>query len=672
MLLSYIDSFAFILAPIFYKVLYMSIIASIVSIVIVVLRSILKRFISPKWISRIWITFFIVLVIPFSIKTKMSIYNYLPDSIITLNNQIDEFSNVSYRELYDDVKIENYQNNNENAKEKINSAFYKSLIFDVIIPYVWICLVVFFITLYIITYFIFSFKNKHSKYSSERLNLILEKCKKKLNINRNITIIFQEYINEPSIFGVFNVRILLNKSIEDLSDKQIEYIIIHELSHYKRKDNILIILISILKYVYFFNPIIFLMLKQWIKDIELSTDEIALKEYDNEEKKEYLKLLVKLTDGRRYRFMSKSLCMSDDKRNLKTRIEMVKQFDRFKQEKVYVSIISITIIVLILLVFGTSKITSYTEITNLEEIIQKGAINLNEDKKVDELLKYLPFSKYYGECENLYATQSYELKIYYNSNFNNKNLDYNNLILFCIINNLDKITYNFNDQIVSYNKMDVIDSNVNIFNENGVVCFKNSSIAYDKFKKEYKDALKFIQKEFNLPFFSKWTYEEYKTYGWQANTNDNELKEKCNEVSQFLDIYENGYFTYRIIDKYPLIDIETKVNNTNISSQDMKIIANRILSSYFYSFSTDDIKAEQKINKFISLSNEFIAGDQNEFIVGVYCELDTDSKSSIFGQVNSLGKIKTYIMVRIKKDENNANIYYLKDIGEYISTDGLE
>ena len=392
--------------------------------------------------------------------------------------------------------------------------------------------------------------------------------------------------------------------------------------------------------------------------------------------------------------MSKSLCMSDDKRNLKTRIEMVKQFDRFKQEKVYVSIISITIIVLILLVFGTSKITSYTEITNLEEIIQKGAINLNEDKKVDELLKYLPFSKYYGECENLYATQSYELKIYYNSNFNNKNLDYNNLILFCIINNLDKITYNFNDQIVSYNKMDVIDSNVNIFNleeyiqkkygfkdepeysitfnENGVVCFKNSSIAYDKFKKEYKDALKFIQKEFNLPFFSKWTYEEYKTYGWQANTNDYELKQKCNEVSQFLDIYENGYFTYRIIDKYPLIDIETKVNNTNISSQDMKIIANRILSNYFYSFSTDDIRAEQKIDKFVPLSDEFIVGNQDEFIVGVYCKLDTSSKTSIFGQVDSLGEIKTYIMVRVKKDENNTNSYYLKDIGEYISTDGLE
>lgn len=78
-------------------------------------------------------------------------------------------------------------------------------------------------------------------------------------------------------------------------------------------------------------------------------------------------------------------------------------------------------------------------------------------------------------------------------------------------------------------------------NKYGIAVFKNPEVAYKRLKKDYKDGIKLIQKEFNLLPLSNFNYKDYKTFGWQVTTGTIEEQEEARFVSGFFDIYENSF-----------------------------------------------------------------------------------------------------------------------------------
>lgn len=117
-------------------------------------------------------------------------------------------------------------------------------------PLVWIALVLASFIAYVLTYISFEKKIKNKVLEDEKVNSILNKCKEKLNIKKNIKLVKQDIVKMASIFGMFNIRILVSDDVLKLSEKEIEYIFLHELSYYKRKDNILNMIITILRCIY--------------------------------------------------------------------------------------------------------------------------------------------------------------------------------------------------------------------------------------------------------------------------------------------------------------------------------------------------------------------------------------------------------------------------------------
>lgn len=95
---------------------------------------------------------------------------------------------------------------------------------------------------------------------------------------------------------------------------------------------------------------------------------------------------------------------------------------------------------------------------------------------------------------------------------------------------------------VDINKFGKIDKDFDIgANKYGMAVFKNPKKAFKTLKKKYKNGIKLIQKEFNLPPLSNFTYKGYKTYGWQVTKGTKKDKEQARFVSSFLDIYENSF-----------------------------------------------------------------------------------------------------------------------------------
>ena len=292
-IINFIYEFYKIAQPIFYKLLYMSIIAAVIGFVILIIRKIFDKKISPTWKFGMWILFIIALIVPINIKTNVSIYSNIPD--------IEQVQYISYSQEYTKIKQENKANsidydmkwaklkeekpdgdfsyvNEEDIstvaevqqrKDNITKGYIKSLIIDVIIPLTYLaCIILGFILM--IGYSIhLNIKLKSTYLEDERIRNILENCKKELNIKKDIKILMQNIIKVPSIYGLFKPKILFHEDLLNLDDNALRYVILHELAHYKRKDVLLNYVLLSLEIVYWFNPLLWPIFKAIRNDIEL-------------------------------------------------------------------------------------------------------------------------------------------------------------------------------------------------------------------------------------------------------------------------------------------------------------------------------------------------------------------------------------------------------------------
>ena len=83
---------------------------------------------------------------------------------------------------------------------------------------------------------------------------------------------------------------------------------------------------------------------------------------------------------------------------------------------------------------------------------------------------------------------------------------------------------------------------VNIY---GMPVFADTDAAFVAILTDCADGFAYLSKEFDLPAVTKWNYEDYKTYGWQAGAEDEVALKQCMEISRFFDIYENSFSTRR-------------------------------------------------------------------------------------------------------------------------------
>ena len=89
-MLAEINKLLFEFAPIFYDIMYMSLIATVVGIVILIIKKLFKAKLSPKIYSIFWLVFIVLLAVPIKFESSFSIYNAIP---IDIGN----ISNISYR-----------------------------------------------------------------------------------------------------------------------------------------------------------------------------------------------------------------------------------------------------------------------------------------------------------------------------------------------------------------------------------------------------------------------------------------------------------------------------------------------------------------------------------------------------------------------------------------------
>lgn len=105
-----------------------------------------------------------------------------------------------------------------------------------------------------------------------------------------------DFIETAFVMGIFYPRIYLPSS---LSKKELEYILMHEKHHIRRKDYKIKAAAFFCLCIHWFNPFVWIAFTEMTKDMEMSCDEAVLKKIGIDIREEYVASLLGITTGRK-------------------------------------------------------------------------------------------------------------------------------------------------------------------------------------------------------------------------------------------------------------------------------------------------------------------------------------------------------------------------------------
>lgn len=184
----------------------------------------------------------------------------------------------------------------------------------------------------------------------------IEYCRLRLNIKKAIPVYISPDLTTPFLHGVFHPKIILPCS--DFTLEEYRYIFMHELIHYKRRDLWLKWMLLFIQAIHWFNPFIYLAIRDIEQFCELSCDEKMVKSMDIKERRRYCYLLLNIL-WKDVDQKVKLYSAFSEKKNLERRINMILNQDGIKNKK-SVRFIATTLIVA-LVSFGAVMVASASE-----------------------------------------------------------------------------------------------------------------------------------------------------------------------------------------------------------------------------------------------------------------------------------------------------------------------
>ncbi len=124
----------------------------------------------------------------------------------------------------------------------------------------------------------------------EEIAGLLSELKNELGIKGGISLWKYSRAASPMLMGFFKPVIVLPK--EDYSRDELFFILKHELVHYKRHDIWLKLLLVVAKGIHWFNPVVWMMQREAVIDMEMSCDERVIKNAGYDVKKAYTETLL--------------------------------------------------------------------------------------------------------------------------------------------------------------------------------------------------------------------------------------------------------------------------------------------------------------------------------------------------------------------------------------------
>lgn len=280
---------------------------------ILFVKKLFNQKLSAKFHYCIWFILIARLVIPFSLSSPINMFDFIPqtqlENIFNNSNmwnitdqgpqKLGEMDVNEYNDAGNKVNAQvNAQVNMQvNATAVDSESLFNGLGFNLKTAAI-IWFTVFILILLYICFVNLMLTRKLRKFSScqrQDITELFHSCKLKLKIKSTVIILYDNQLKSPMLCGYVHPKILINPEIiERLSNDELRYVFLHELSHLKRKDLVVSLAGIIIQSIYWFNPIILYSIHQMKKDCEIACDASVLSILSAEENKKYGQTIISM------------------------------------------------------------------------------------------------------------------------------------------------------------------------------------------------------------------------------------------------------------------------------------------------------------------------------------------------------------------------------------------
>ncbi len=208
-----------------------------------------------------------------------------------------------------------------------------------------------------------------------------------------------DHIASPFVVGLVKPKIYLPSS---LSEKEQEYIILHEKTHIKRLDHVIKMLAFLVLTIHWFNPLVWLSFFLFSKDMEMSCDESVIRHMDKDIRSEYSKSLLSFS------FVNKKIGpipLAFGEKNTKSRI---KNLLNYRKPAFWISAIAALacLVLAICLIANREKPLFEEPKDTLSLVLDQAFIEAKKIEKIDDIESPLYISK-----DTAYLAEANEINI---------------------------------------------------------------------------------------------------------------------------------------------------------------------------------------------------------------------------------------------------------------------
>jgi len=338
-----------------------SIVGSIMFFMFTLLKPITKKHFNSSWHYKMLIlvlTFFIIPVdnfikLPINPISNVSDLEIRESTVPGNINKKEEIkgieNNTKVEKEAPEYKIEDNLTSKDVNQIQTENQDFQNIELNInqykdIIKYIWIIGAIALLLLKVIPYIRFksSILRDSRVVKEEDIVRLFNICKDELNLNAKVELRTCNTVGSPMLIGIFHPIVLIPGIDEDY--KRLKMIFLHELNHYKRKDIIIKVFAIFINAIHWFNPFVYILLKEVDKYCEYSIDEKVVEEMDLDDRKYYGGTILSLINSSMLKKSSLTTAMGSNGKQLKTRLENMIYSVKITRKKQIISLFAAILI----------------------------------------------------------------------------------------------------------------------------------------------------------------------------------------------------------------------------------------------------------------------------------------------------------------------------------------
>ena len=266
----------------FVSILNMSIASSVLFLLVLLLRRLLRGLGSAGFLYLLWLPLLFRMLVPYSLPSPASLFNLFGKSLSTPGGVL---LSVTYFDPQQPVLQSVAGGEHLVTKELLGFA-----------AGLWAAVAVIQATWVLARYFLLRKKLAHGR--SADLTA-MESLFARATGGKRVPVIYTTAVAAPLVFGFLHPKIALPVKMQGQTEGT-EYILLHELTHVRRRDYMVLQLFTAAAILHWFNPLAWLARRLMIQDMEAACEERVLGLLNSDRRVEYAQTLLNWADTRRH------------------------------------------------------------------------------------------------------------------------------------------------------------------------------------------------------------------------------------------------------------------------------------------------------------------------------------------------------------------------------------